>query len=43
MKRDIGEQNDLSADETEIAIKLLDKLKKWTEKVNAPIPHVLNK
>lgn len=42
LKEDISEQNDLSASETGIAMKLLETLRKWVTDVNAPIPSVLN-
>ena len=42
LKKDISEQNDLALKETGIALELLNKLKKWTTDVNAPIPIVLN-
>lgn len=43
LKDDISEQNDLSADKPEIAMRMLQDLKDWTDDVNAPVPSVLNK
>lgn len=42
LKNDISEKRDLSEQETGIALMLLDQLKKWTSRIYAPIPVVLN-
>jgi hypothetical protein len=42
LKDDISEANDLSHQQSEVANRLLEELGKWTKKVNAPIPAVLN-
>ncbi len=42
LKEDISEQNDLSATETGLAMRLLETLRKWVSDVNAPVPSVLN-
>jgi arylsulfatase A-like enzyme len=42
LKDDISEQYDLAATKTGVALRLLENLKTWTEKVNAPVPVELN-
>ncbi len=43
LEDDISERNDLSGQETEIAVRLMEDLTQWTETVHAPIPIILNK
>lgn len=42
LKNDISEQNDVSKLNPDIAGKLLNQLKDWVERTNAPVPEVLN-
>jgi len=42
LKNDISEKNDLSKSETEIAARMLNQIKDWVKKVEAPVPKVLN-
>lgn len=43
LENDISESDDLSKIETEVAVRLLEKLNQWTDAVYAPIPTILNK
>ncbi|MEX0884508.1 MAG: hypothetical protein WDZ72_13645 [Cyclobacteriaceae bacterium] len=42
MRENISEENDLSAREIRVALKLLEKLRNWVADVNAPVPIILN-
>ena len=42
LKNDIGEQIDLSLIELEIASRMMQGISSWVDKVEAPVPNIVN-